>query len=55
MIRYVYLDMNSVFYSRFFFFNLFFLTEDVSDAAFVAVAGKYGVVKATNQKENVII
>ena len=32
-------------------------TEDVSDAAtvFVAVAGKYGVDKATNKKENDII
>ena len=30
-------------------------TEDVSDAAFVAVAGKYDVDKATNQKENDMI
>ena len=30
-------------------------TDDVSDSAFVAVAGKYGVDKATNQKENDII
>ena len=32
-------------------------TEDVSDAAtvFVALAGKYGVDKATNKKENHII
>ena len=30
-------------------------TEDVSDSAFVTVAGKYGVDKATNQKEIDII